>query len=181
MNYFELFDIPVGFTIDSAALKQQYYALSRKFHPDFSTQENEWEQAEMLEKSALLNKAYKMLSDPDATIGYILQEKGLLDAEKQQALPPAFLMEMMEVNEALADAEMDENHAAIDKIAGEIEDIKKELHESAKEDLSCDPTAPASEKALLRIRDYYLKKKYTQRILERINGIRNIATRSREL
>ena len=51
MNYFELYEIPIAFLIDPLALKKKYFELSRKYHPDFFSQENESEQAEALEKS----------------------------------------------------------------------------------------------------------------------------------
>ena len=37
--------------------------------------------------------------------------------------------------------------------------------------------AVTSEKALLRVKDYYYRKKYLQRILDKIASSRNIATR----
>ena len=50
MNYFELFDIPVSLQPNRQLIKQKFYELSRKYHPDFYTQENDAEQAEDLEK-----------------------------------------------------------------------------------------------------------------------------------
>ena len=34
-NYFELFGIPVQLQVDTNALRPTFFALSRKFHPDF--------------------------------------------------------------------------------------------------------------------------------------------------
>ena len=46
MNYFELFGLPVSFTVDKKQLNESYVALQKKFHPDFYTQSNEAEQSE---------------------------------------------------------------------------------------------------------------------------------------
>ncbi|MDE3253485.1 MAG: DnaJ domain-containing protein, partial [Bacteroidota bacterium] len=67
MNYFELYDIPVGFLPDQAAVKKAFYRLSREFHPDFHGQASEEEQAAVLEKASDVNRAYKVFSDPDET------------------------------------------------------------------------------------------------------------------
>jgi molecular chaperone HscB len=59
MNYFELFDIPVQFKPDPVMVKKKFYELSRKYHPDFYSQSNGAEQAESLEISSMVNRAYK--------------------------------------------------------------------------------------------------------------------------
>ena len=69
MNYFELFDIPETLTPDAATIKKKFYELSRKYHPDFYTQSSEGEQSDMMEKAALLNKAYKAFQQKDALNG----------------------------------------------------------------------------------------------------------------
>ena len=77
MNYFELFDLPIGLQVDRSALSKKYFELQKKFHPDFFTQEDEADQKDALEKSSLANKALKVLQQPDLTIQYLLQLKGL--------------------------------------------------------------------------------------------------------
>ena len=103
MNYFELFEIPVSLTVDQNKLSSQYFALQKKYHPDFFTNATEEEQDEVLEKSSMINKGFKTLKDPDNTIKYVLEIKGLLQEEEKYELPPDFLMEMMELNEGLMD------------------------------------------------------------------------------
>lgn len=60
MNHFELYQIPISLQPDLTKLKQTFYALSRKYHPDFFTQESESDQGESLEKSSQVNKAFKI-------------------------------------------------------------------------------------------------------------------------
>ena len=101
MNYFEFYDIPISFKIDAAALKRTFYRLSKKYHPDFFTQESEEKQAEILQLSSLNNEAYQTLSNFDRRMKYVLDLKGVLAEEGQNQIPQAFLMEMMEINEGL--------------------------------------------------------------------------------
>jgi molecular chaperone HscB len=159
MNYFELFDIPVSVTVDKASLAKKYFELQKKYHPDFFVQEDDTAQQEALEKTSELNKALKILKDPDATIQYLLKLKGLLQEEEKYPLPPDFLMEVMELNENLS-----ENSAA--DIAGFENIIYGEVN-SIIENYNDETTSTAD---LLKLKAYYYKKKYLQRILDRIAG-----------
>ena len=78
MTYFQLFEIPVQLKVDRTALSKKFFELSRTYHPDFFTNESDEKQAEVLEKSAILNKAWKTFQSSDATIKYVLMEKKLL-------------------------------------------------------------------------------------------------------
>jgi molecular chaperone HscB len=65
MNYFELFGIPVQLKVEPGSLRAKYFELSRKYHPDHHAGVSPAVQAEVLEQSALLNKAYKTLQSSD--------------------------------------------------------------------------------------------------------------------
>ncbi|MDQ6762764.1 MAG: Fe-S protein assembly co-chaperone HscB [Bacteroidota bacterium] len=171
MNYFELFEIPVSLIADQKNLSSKYFALQKKYHPDFFANAGDDEKEKMLEKSSMINKAFKVLKDPDATIKYVLEIKGLLQEEEKYELPPDFLMEMMELNEGL----MDEDVLNIEETETKIFQFQKTLYDEVQnivEDYSEDRTTEAQ---LLQVKDYYYKKKYLKRILERLDGMRNIA------
>src|SRR5438046_9218477 len=105
MNYFELFEMPVSLQVDKKYLQDKYFELQKKYQPDFFSNESEEEQADVLEESSMINKAYKTFQNEDETIKYVLQLKGLLEEEEKYQLPPDFLMEMMELNEALTEVD----------------------------------------------------------------------------
>ncbi|MFP5042175.1 Fe-S protein assembly co-chaperone HscB [Parasediminibacterium sp. JCM 36343] len=165
MNYFELFNIPVNLLVDTLALKKQFYVLSRKFHPDFFSTASAEEQEDALQKSAMLNKALKVFSSPDETIKYVLQLKGLLEDDEKYQLPPAFLMDVMEVNEQLADAKMDGSEQQITTLKLEIEALQKKLYEPVKNIVEGYKDGITTEKELLQIKNYYFQKKYIDRML----------------
>ena len=158
MNYFELFEIPVSLQVDPALLSKQYVALQKKYHPDFFTQSGEDEQAEALHFSSELNKGLKILRNPDETIKYVLQLKGLLTDDEKYRLPPDFLMEMMELNESLEEGS-----------AAGIEAIQNELYEAVAPIITGFDNTKTTETELLQLKEYYFKKKYLQRILERLD------------
>ncbi len=177
MNYFELFEIPVSLITDQNDLSAKYFALQKKYHPDFFAQAGEDEQAKMLEKSSMINKGFKVLKDPDATIKYVLEIKGLLQEEEKYELPPDFLMEMMELNEGL----MDDDILNIEETETKIFQFQKTLYDEVQtiiEDYSEDRTTEAQ---LLQVKDYYYKKKYLKRILERLDGMRTLSNEKKTI
>ncbi|HMU11430.1 MAG TPA: Fe-S protein assembly co-chaperone HscB [Ferruginibacter sp.] len=159
MNYFELFDLPVSLKIDQGKLAQKYFELQKKYHPDFFTQATEHEQEEALEMSSQLNKALKVFKNREETIKYVLQLKDLLEEEEKFQLPSTFLMEMMELNEELNDDTPARIIAIEQDIFTDVQPIIDNYN---------DETATTGD--LLKLKEYYYKKKYLQRILDRTAG-----------
>ncbi len=162
MNYFELYDLPLRPVADKTYVAKQYLALQRKYHPDFFADANEYEKENMLQVSADVNKAYKVFMDEDATIAYFLQHKGLLTSDEKYALPPDFLMEMMEINE-------DMETVSVNETAGKLADFQKDVYSEIAGLLTrdADSLAPAE---LEQLKAYYYKKKYMARIAERLEN-----------
>ena len=108
MDYFETFGWARRLRLDVSALRQRFYELSRRTHPDFHQAAPAAEQARILETSALLNAAYRTLRDPVARADYLVRlEEGRTTREgdtQKPTAPPALLVEMFEIQEALAEA-----------------------------------------------------------------------------
>jgi molecular chaperone HscB len=154
--------------VDTASLSGKFFELSRKYHPDYFISEEEEVQADSLERSAQLNKAYKTFQNPDETIKYTLQLKSLLEEEEKYELPPSFLMEVLEINEQLMDAEDDATVAT--GIKSKIESLQSEIYEPVKEIVEHYKEGITPEKELLQVKEYYYKKKYLDRIRRELAG-----------
>lgn len=120
-DYFDFFGLPHRLTLDIAALEKQFYRLSRKLHPDLFAQASKQEQQWSLEKSSILNDAYRTLRDPIARTEYLLETQGIRLEEqsrdatdaaraagtaKQQVVPPDMLEEVFGLNMQLEEARM---------------------------------------------------------------------------
>lgn len=167
MNYFEIFGLPIQLKVDKADLPKRFFELSRKFHPDFYANSTPAEKEKALEITADLNKAFKTFQHEDDTIKYTLQLKGLLEEEEKYQLPPDFLMEVLEINEKVMDAEDDPNlklhlQSAIDKLQTESYEPVKEIIEHYQDGVT-------TEKELLQVKEYYYKKKYLTRIRKELS------------
>lgn len=165
MNYFELFNIPVTLKPDKAKIKNKFYELSRKYHPDFYINETENERQFALEQTAKINKAFKVLSNEEETIKYILQINNLIEDNEKYILPSDFLMEVMELNEQLIEATMEKNETQIATLINSINNFKITIYEPVKSIFEHTEKTIYSQKELLQVKDFYFKKKYLNRIL----------------
>jgi molecular chaperone HscB len=174
MNYFELFEMPLSLQVDKKYVQDKYFELQKKYHPDFFSNESEEEQADVLEKSSMVNKAYKTFQNDDETIKYVLQLKELLEEEEKYELPPEFLIEMMELNEALMEVE----DSSLEETETKINQLEKHLYDKVQNIVEYYNEDTTTNEQLLQVKDYYYKKKYLKRILERLEGMRNIASQN---
>lgn len=117
--------------MDAAVLEREFYALSRKLHPDIYAGHDPREQTWSLEQSSRLNDAYRTLKDPIRRTEYLLRMEGVelegqskaateearKTGEKKQIVPPDLLEEVFELNmqleEARANKKMGEEDAAL--------------------------------------------------------------------
>jgi len=126
-NYFELFGMPVGFLLDAAELSARYRELQKVVHPDRYAASGEHSQRLSLQSATMVNEAYETLKDPLSRAQYLLTLKGVqIDPEQQSLNDPAFLMQQMELREALAKvAAKDDPQAELDRLLREIGDMIK--------------------------------------------------------
>ncbi|MCC7465189.1 MAG: DnaJ domain-containing protein [Saprospiraceae bacterium] len=170
MNHFEFFGIPMSFTVDEAAVKRQYLLNSRKYHPDFHTLADDQAQHQALEMSTRNNEAFKVLSDPDARMQYILAEKGLLSGDGTQgALPQDFLMDMMEINEAVMELEFDFSQEQYEAAMTRIRELEEVLGTSITPLLSAWTELTDQPGQLELVRDFFYKKRYLLRTKENLS------------
>lgn len=164
MNYFELFELPVQLKLDKNEVRKKYLELSKKNHPDFFATAGSENQQTAIEMSALINNALKTLSNGDDTIRYVLQLKGLLEDEEKYSLTPDFLMQMMEVNEELAELKDDSDPDLRSRLQQQLNELIKEIYEPVVHIIENYQEGVTSEEELLLVKDYYFKKKYINRL-----------------
>jgi len=170
-NYFEFYDLPVQFNPDQQLVKAKFYALSKQYHPDFYANESEDKQAEVLNLSTLNNKAYQTLSNFRNRLKYILELKGVVQADEGYQLPQTFLMEMMDVNEALMDLEFEPDVDKLSQVSQEVEVIEKQLDDELNSLINqFDQHPDDADQVLLNIKDIFYRQKYIARIKERFQN-----------
>jgi molecular chaperone HscB len=147
VDYFAFFGLPYKLSLDTAQLERDFYALSRKIHPDINAKGSDPEQEWSLEKTSQLNDAYRTLKDPVSRTEYLLRLQGVqleeqskaateearkTGAAKKQVVPPDLLEEVFELNmqleELRANKKLGEDHPGLER---ELQDAK--LHLASKQ------------------------------------------------
>ncbi|CAH1002091.1 Co-chaperone protein HscB [Neolewinella maritima] len=167
-DYFSFFGLRPSPTLDEAALRKTFYANSKRFHPDFHTLEDEETQQRVLEQSTLNNQGYKVLSDKDLRLKHLLQVKGVLGAEGTNEVPQDFLLEIMEVNEALMELEFEDDPLVRIQVTGLIDRLEAELHAEVADVWDSYDDSSITPAQLEQLKAYYLKRRYLLRLREKI-------------
>jgi len=125
-NYFSLFSIPVNYTVDKAELTSRYLALQKAIHPDKFSQGAEQERLFSVQQTAKLNEAYNTLINPLLRARYLLQLNGFEVNEQNTIMDPAFLMQQMELREAISLAKQKQIEAEeFEETIDQIDDLYK--------------------------------------------------------
>jgi len=108
-NYFQLFDLPESYDLDTDRLTAQYHKLQLDYHPDKHSSASEKEKMSAQVAASYINDAYETLKSPLRRAAYILTIKGK-DVERvnQSDLSMEVLVEQMELRESLSDLPKDE-------------------------------------------------------------------------
>ncbi|KAJ1342528.1 Fe-S protein assembly co-chaperone HscB [Batrachochytrium salamandrivorans] len=115
-----------GFEIDLIELKQRF-RLQQMLHPDnFSTKSLE-ERTLSEEQSTLVNKAYQVLRDPLFRAQYLLQIHGIVFEESISTDNSGFLLEIMEIQEEVEDAENDTSKLATFRTESRMATVEKQI------------------------------------------------------
>ncbi len=102
---FELFALPRTFTLDRAELDERRRNLQAQTHPDRFAAEGAAAQRMALQWAVRVNEGYERLKEPVTRAAYLCELLGQrIDAHTNTAMPAAFLMQQMELREALDDA-----------------------------------------------------------------------------
>jgi molecular chaperone HscB len=102
---FTLFGLPQRQALDRAGLDVRRRELQAQVHPDRFASEGAAAQRLAMQWAVRVNEAYQRLKDPLSRAAYLCALRGVpVDAERNTAMPAAFLMQQMAWREALEEA-----------------------------------------------------------------------------
>lgn len=121
LNYFELFNLPATFSVDSQLLDSNYRKLQSEVHPDRFVTSSPAERMKSMQMATLANDAYQTLKQPLSKARYLLKLAGIDTGEENNtAMPADFLMLQMEWRETIEDARNAKDIDALDSLLKEI-------------------------------------------------------------
>ncbi len=144
-DYFAVLGIPRAFPVDVADLERRYKETTKTLHPDRFARADPKARRASLERSIQLNEAWRTLKDPVRRAEYLLSLHGVAVGETgrgggprepsvaraTQPVPQSLLMEILEVREALAEAQAKKDlpriNALIGKVRTHIESVMEDV------------------------------------------------------
>ena len=148
-DHFALFGLERGFAVDGAALTARYRELQQALHPDRFAAAPEAERRWSVQAAGRVNDAYTTLKAPLARAVYLLSLAGVeLDEETDTRMAPEFLMEQMELREALeAVPGASDPHAALDALRDRLRTLERAAMAGFERTLAAGDTAEARREA----------------------------------
>ena len=125
-NYFVLFELDISFDIDQSDLYKKYLNLQKQFHPDQFVSSDKELKSLVISLSAHINSGYTTLKDPLLRSILLLElNKVVLNLVNETNLPTSFLLEQIELHEAIEDVKATKNILLLENLEAQLN--KKEL------------------------------------------------------
>ena len=120
-NHFELFGLPPRFALDAAELEKAYLQLQSRLHPDRFAHAGDAERRASLQWTTRVNEAYRVLRSPVQRARYLLELNGVdVGFETDTRMPQDFLVQQLELREAIEEANGKKDSASLDRIRSDL-------------------------------------------------------------
>ena len=154
---FGLLGLPAQFDLDPQTIERAFFDRSKELHPDRFATAPAAERVAALSRSRALNDAYQTLKRPRQRAEYLLARAGVSIGDNER-LDPAFLMEILELREELAEARVAKRTSEIEKLCDEMKKRRKTAIDSLAPLFAAHDLAAIKEQLiLLRYIDRYLE------------------------
>lgn len=169
-DFFAFYQLPVAFFPDEAELRARYFELNKLHHPDFFGTGEADSQQEALRMTTLINNGYKVLSRFPSRLKYVLTLRGVISEGEKYALPPDFLMDMMDLNEQIGEITAGNDPEAAAALKKEILDTEAAMQQEIQSLCRKADLEPQNEALLLQVKDLYYREKYLLRLKESLEN-----------
>ncbi len=168
-SYFKLFGLSEQFALDTSALATAFRELQAQYHPDRFVNADDQERRIAVQSTGYINEAHEALKSPRLRARYLLTLKGIeFDDEIDTTSDGMFLMQQMEMREALEDAQnaSDDPEEALD----EVEKVGKEV-KSLSESLQNDFLSNYDAEDFTAAKEAVLKMKFFERLSNEVKTL----------
>lgn len=160
-NPFAFYGIDEQCFPDEVAIRDTFLELSRKHHPDYFTADTP-DHEEALHYAALNNQAWHILSSFERRVEWLLQHHGWIKEGEKNVLPAAFLAEMLDLNDLIAEAlagDMPAREQAESILETQLSEVRAGMVTAAR---ACDASPSAT--ALKNLHEKFQEWRYLERL-----------------
>lgn len=167
MDYFEILGVERRYHVTAEELERHFHDKSRQLHPDRHMKADAQTRVKTALATSELNQAYRTLRDPVRRAEYLLGLHGikLTDERDGHKVAPAFLMEMLELREALGEAKEAGDVAKVKSLAAEVRE-RRDLSTGQIEAGFTRYEAGGDAGALREVADAMIGERYFRRFLD---------------
>ncbi len=172
-SYFKLFGLSEQFALDTSKLANAFRELQAQYHPDRFVNADDKERRVALQSTGFINEAHESLKSPRLRARYLLTLKGVeFDDEIDTTSDGMFLMQQMEMREALEDAQSvsDDSETvldAVEKIGKEVKGLSQSLQDDFVSHFDTDNLVAAKE-AVLKMKFFERLSKEVKTLTEKL-------------
>ena len=130
-DHFTLLGLTRGYALDASELERLYRDIKARVHPDKHAHLGDAERRIAMQWSTQVNEAYQTLRDPLRRARYLLHMAGHdAQIETNTAMPVEFLLQQMELREAVATARAAAAGDELDAMHGRMRKVMAAQHEA---------------------------------------------------
>ncbi len=159
-----------SFDLDAKVLRKTLLRLSRATHPDFYSNAEDDVRARAERNSAELNAAHELLADAYRRADWLVASLDGPSQTEERQMPQAFLMEVMEWNEAIEEARSGGSVESLSTLESELRGARNASMKSVQEALT--PLPPRGSDDLVEARRSLNAVRYLDRALHEIAELR---------
>lgn len=166
MDPFAILGLPHRFELDPAELDQRFRELQKALHPDRFTAAPASERRMSLARAVEVNEAYRVLRDELKRAEALLKLAG---GGAESAADPEFLMEMMELREALGEAAAAKDLGRVQALTAQVQGRQARAFEALR---AAFPGLEQADEALrARVAGRIGELRYYRRFLDQVRDI----------
>jgi molecular chaperone HscB len=163
---YTLFGLPQQFALDRADIDARRRDLQARVHPDRFASEGSAAQRLAMQWAVRVNEAWQRLKDPLSRGAYLCERRGVpVNAERNTAMPAAFLMQQMAWREALDEAR---GQAAVEALDAAVADEERSMFVKLGQLLDEEQDTPA---AAAQVRALMFVARFRQDIASRLDAL----------
>jgi len=165
-SFFQVFGLTPQYDLDMNQLMNAYRELQKQVHPDRFATASDREKRFSMQWTSYLNEGLETLKSPVRRAIYLLKLKGIeIDLHDNRVVDPVFLMEQMELREALEKVGAEGNpYGKLDEMYAHLEQLQGDLATAFKSDYVNEDAAK-----LEQARKTVAKMQFVEKLYEEVN------------